>query len=342
MRVSILIPTFNRRMFLVEALESARHQSASAFEILVSDDGSTDGTREYVTGVATQDSRVRLLTGNPSPGIFTNMNFLIRQCEGDAFCILGDDDRLDREYLARLCEPLTSNPAVAASFCDHRIISTDGQTLAEASAQSSDKWGRSILPEGIVADPITVALAQSMCIGFSLYRSRIFKNEAFDLECGGAADVDYSIRAARIGGLYYVRGCLGDYRRHPGTATTTKARFLAEGMIHALGKYRFAISLHEKARRHLLRSVLLSHAAMVSPYDGRRALGSVRRFVETGGSPLHPRLIASVLVALTPPSLAERTRDVLKSMDRAFHRHSGASPNNSDTTRSRSSRRESP
>ena len=83
MRISILIPTRNRRALLERAVESARGQTMAAHEILVSDDGSTDGTQRYVEDVAAIDPRVRLLTTNPSPGIFTNFNYLVSQSSGD-------------------------------------------------------------------------------------------------------------------------------------------------------------------------------------------------------------------------------------------------------------------
>src|SRR6266545_4303346 len=98
MRVSVLIPSYNRLAFLREAVQSAREQTHSDLEILISDDGSTDGTREYVAELAKSDSRIRLLTGNPKRGIFSNMNYLVSNSAGDAFCVLGDDDRLRPKF----------------------------------------------------------------------------------------------------------------------------------------------------------------------------------------------------------------------------------------------------
>ena len=48
MKISVIIPTFNRRKTLRRAIESVRNQSLSPFEILIIDDGSNDGTKEWV------------------------------------------------------------------------------------------------------------------------------------------------------------------------------------------------------------------------------------------------------------------------------------------------------
>jgi glycosyltransferase involved in cell wall biosynthesis len=311
MRVSILIPTLNRRAFLPHALTTAREQTLPAHEILVSDDGSVDGTREYVERIAAADPRVRLLTSNPSAGIFTNINYLIAESDGDAFCLLGDDDRLAAEYLEQLAAPLASDPDIVATFCDHRIIDAGGRVASEATALSSEKWGRTALPAGIVQDPLGAALRQSLCIGFALFRSAIFKTRPFDLDCGVAADVDYAIRAATLGKLHYVPRALGDYCHHSGTATRTQGARMAHGLIRALGKHRFS-GAHERMRIDRLKGALLSHAVLSSAADARACLRSLAAFIELGGSPLNPRVLWAAAAALTPRSMAERLEPVVR------------------------------
>jgi dolichol-phosphate mannosyltransferase len=59
--VSIVLATFNERRNLPEVVERIRRQDLPPYEILVADDGSTDGTREYLQELATRDRRVRFL-----------------------------------------------------------------------------------------------------------------------------------------------------------------------------------------------------------------------------------------------------------------------------------------
>jgi len=310
MRVSVLIPTFNRRRYLAEALASVRAQTHHDLEILVSDDGSTDGTREHVSRIATADSRVRLLTDNPLRGIFTNMQHLIDHSTGDAFAILGDDDRLLPGYVEALAAPLARDPAVVASFCDHWVIDAGGRRLDEGTDATSRRYRRDALEAGRVADRTTLALEQTMCLGFSLFRARTFRGERFDLRAGPAADWDYLLRGSSAGELVYVKERLGEYRAHPGTATSSRTSAMAEGILWVFSGRRFERPEHEARRRQILRDASRSHAFVAAAERSRDGLRSVGRYLRLGGSPLDLKIAASVVLALTPRWIAVRLASV--------------------------------
>lgn len=311
MLVSVLIPTCNRVNYLKESLESARSQTHRDIEVLISDDGSTDGTRDYVRSMGETDPRVRLLTGNPSQGIFTNINFLMSGARGGAFCILGDDDRIDPTFVSRLVEPLEMCPEVVAAFCDHRVIDAAGRYLAGATQENSDAYARTWLRPGVLDDGIAVALCRSMCMGFSLYRASAFRGQPFDVSCGGAADWDYALRAARLGRLYYVPERLGDYRAHPGTATWAKPLYMSRGAVRVLLKHRFAEETHEQQRRRFLREQARIHAFYAASVSRCEALQSILHFLRNGGSPLDPRCAVSIALAMMPASLARRVHPMV-------------------------------
>jgi glycosyltransferase involved in cell wall biosynthesis len=311
MLVSILIPTFNRLGYLREALQSARAQTHGELEILVSDDGSTDGSREHVAEVAAEDPRVRLLTDNPRRGIFTNMQHLIDRSSGEAFALLGDDDRLLPSYVEALLRPL-ADPAVVASFCDHWVIDGTGHRLAEGTDLTSRRYGRDALAEGAVADRVGMALSQTMCLGFSLFRSSAFKAERFDLQAGPAADWDYLLRASAVGELVYVKERLGEYRVHPGTATSARSPAMAEGIFHVFASRRFDRPEHERRRRQILRDAARSHAFDAAAQRPMAGLRSVGRYLSLGGSPLDLKIAASVALALAPRPLAVRLQRLLR------------------------------
>jgi len=311
MLVSILIPTFNRLLYLREALQSAQAQTHRELEILVSDDGSTDGTREHVSRVAAEDPRVRLLTDNPRRGIFTNMQHLIDRSTGEAFALLGDDDRLLPHYVEELVRPL-ADPAVVASFCDHWVIDSRGERLLEGTDLTSRRYGRDVLAPGAVGDRIGMVLAQTMCLGFSLFRARPFRAERFDLEAGPAADWDYLLRAAAAGELVYVKERLGEYRSHPGTATSARNPAMAEGILHVFSARRFERLEQERRRREILRNAARAHAfdaAAQRPLAGLRSIG---RYLSLGGSPLDLKIAASLALALAPRPVAVRLQRLLQ------------------------------
>lgn len=98
--VSVIIPTKDRRILLGEALESLAVQSFPEWEALVVDDGSTDGTREFVSGLSQKDSRILYLsrTGN-TPGAPACRNQGLALARGEYVIFLDSDDLLAPDCL---------------------------------------------------------------------------------------------------------------------------------------------------------------------------------------------------------------------------------------------------
>ncbi len=92
MLVSVVIPTFNRLSFLKEALDSVLSQTYRGdMEVIVVDDGSSDGTREYVLQVCAQDERVRYVREG-GVGVSAARNRGVVESRGDFICFLDSDD----------------------------------------------------------------------------------------------------------------------------------------------------------------------------------------------------------------------------------------------------------
>src|SRR5206468_2762979 len=158
----------------------------------------------YVDNVAADDPRVRLLPKNPTPGMFNNFNHLVQNSCGDAFCILADDDRLCPDFVSTMISPLERDAAVGAVFADHWNIDEYGNRMEERTERNSRHFGRNEISNGVVVDALKYAIRQSLCTMFALYRSSVFHDELFDPSCGGAADVDFAIRATQRTKLFYV------------------------------------------------------------------------------------------------------------------------------------------
>jgi glycosyltransferase involved in cell wall biosynthesis len=92
-QVSILIPTYNRMPFLLEAVRSAIEQTVPAAEILVIDDGSEDGTVEAIERMARQAPRLRVVR-QANRGVGAARNRGLREASHEIVCFLDSDDRL--------------------------------------------------------------------------------------------------------------------------------------------------------------------------------------------------------------------------------------------------------
>lgn len=139
--------------------------------------------------------------------------------------------------VSTLVQPLKDNQDVVAAFCDHWIISAGGVRLPAASDSNSKRFGRHGLPTGAIENGIEVSARGGLSTVFALFRTSSFKTEAFDIDCAGAADLDYAIRAAMKGRLYYVDERLGEYRAHDERTTATKHAWMIRGAVKALEKH---------------------------------------------------------------------------------------------------------
>lgn len=311
MKVSILIPTKDRLALLQEAVGSARAQTHGDLEIVVSDDGSSDGTQAWLDEVVASDGRVRLTPRNPTPGLFENMNHLIDHVRGEAFCVLADDDRLHPEFVARLLEPLRRSSDLVASFASFWIIDANGNRLEDESRDDPVRTGRAALPAGVVAEPVLAALRNMMVLGFTLYRTGLIARERFDLTCGGAADIDFGIRIAALGRFVYIPERLADVRLHPQRASALRYRYIAGGKIRALAKHRFKHASWETFRLEMLQGTRVGYAVHMSTIDRIECLKTVTSYIADSRSLPPMRDVASLAAAVTLTCLPRRSANHL-------------------------------
>jgi glycosyltransferase involved in cell wall biosynthesis len=102
MKISVLLPTRNRLDLLVKAVESVRRQDYDDWEIVISDNASTEDVAGYVAGL--DDSRVRLLRSHHVLSVTENWNRALDASAGDYVVMLGDDDALLKGYMRTLAD----------------------------------------------------------------------------------------------------------------------------------------------------------------------------------------------------------------------------------------------
>lgn len=129
-KVSIGIPTWNRKDYLRTALVSAFAQTYPNLEIVVSDNASTDGTGEFLSSI--DDSRIRLLRQSENIGGIPNLNECLRNATGELFLLLSDDDILHPDAIAKLAAPFHKSTdsihsdQFGISWCPCNIIDSAG------------------------------------------------------------------------------------------------------------------------------------------------------------------------------------------------------------------------
>jgi glycosyltransferase involved in cell wall biosynthesis len=120
--VSIGLPVFNGEAFLAQALDSVRAQSYEDFELIVSDNGSTDGTAAMCREYAARDARIRVFSNRANRGAAWNYTNVVRRATGAYFKWLAADDAMERDCLARCVETLEAHPATVLAYPRARVI----------------------------------------------------------------------------------------------------------------------------------------------------------------------------------------------------------------------------
>ncbi len=128
-RVSIGMPVFNDAAYLPQALESLLSQSFTDFELIISDDASSDGSELICRDFERRDPRLRYIRHQVNRGISANMEFVLREARGEYFLWAADDDLWDRRFLEALVRALDSHEAAACAFCGYSFIVEPGEPM---------------------------------------------------------------------------------------------------------------------------------------------------------------------------------------------------------------------
>ena len=121
MRVSIIVPVYNTATYLAGCVDSILNQTYSDFELLLVDDGSTDGSGVLCDSYQAKDSRVRVFH-QQNGGVSAARNHGVREAKGDWICYVDSDDEVKPDYLKVMVEAICSDHClVMGNLSDDRM-----------------------------------------------------------------------------------------------------------------------------------------------------------------------------------------------------------------------------
>jgi glycosyltransferase involved in cell wall biosynthesis len=130
-RVTIAVPVYNGERYLRETLECITAQTFSDFEVVISDNASTDGTEWICRDFAARDSRVRYVRNIRNVGMAANFEQLVQLARGDYFKLATADDRFDARLVGECVAVLDAHPEVALCYGKTTLIDQDGKTIRQ-------------------------------------------------------------------------------------------------------------------------------------------------------------------------------------------------------------------
>ena len=134
-RLSIGLPVRNGERHISEALESLLGQTYEDFELIVSDNASTDGTSEICLRYARQDRRIRYIRQERNIGLIPNHVFLIEQARGELFKSAAHDDLYGRDSLLRCVQALDDDPNAVLAHPWSAVVDSSGSLVKRSALE---------------------------------------------------------------------------------------------------------------------------------------------------------------------------------------------------------------
>lgn len=305
-KISVVIPTHNRADLLPEAVRSVLAQTRNDLELLVVDDGSTDGTAAVVERFAESDARVRLLRQPGNRGVSAALNRALAEARGEFVGRVDSDDVWLPDFLAVTAAALEADASVGVAYARGEAMDRAGRPLPAVLRATRGQPLRRVddaLGSLLLGDPTCniAILARRACLDRAgPYDEALVANE----------DWDEWLRVARHCRFTFVDRLLVRYRLHAGSLTDPRSARLVElcaSRLRVLDKAfadpalppsARALEAEAYARAHLAAARRLLHAG----HPGPAAEQFRRGFARAGGGP--SAALRVLWAALDPRAIA--------------------------------------
>ncbi len=311
MMVGVVLPVYNGANYVDTAIESVLAQTHDEYELVVVDDGSTDGTRDIVRSY--DDHRVTLVTNDRRQGVAAARNQGVGYVDGDVVGFIDHDDVWHPKKLARhVAAHRTADAALV--YSDIRETSADGIVLGERTLPGPAPSGRPLVRQMLFRGGSTIVTMSSVTVTRTAWEQ--VGGQHTDLRV--SADVDLYVQLAGDHSFERVPEPLVDKREHGDNISSDyRAIYRNHGRIldRALERYAFLDRGDERRKRARMAyrratSALAANEQREAIGFGRESLGYDRR--------LRPALI----VALATVDLLVPTLDPGHSLYATYDRRS--------------------
>jgi len=211
MKVSIIMPVYNREKYLAEAINSVLEQTYNDIELIIIDDGSSDASLDIANDYANKHpNKVRVLS-QKNAGASAARNNGIDNAKGDLVAFLDSDDFYEKTKIQEQVALYHKHPDASFIYCDYYIVNNRNEITKHVESNES--------MTGNIYNKLW--LASSEIWGGTMMVSKVKMIEAggFNIDLAGSENVDLRLKLSLLGPVYYVAKPLCRYRRHDSNIT---------------------------------------------------------------------------------------------------------------------------
>lgn len=204
-KVSVLVPVFNSRNFVSEALDSILCQNYDNIEVVVADDCSTDGTQTILQHYK-DDARVKIIYNQENLGITRNCNNILKFCTGKYIALFAGDDIMIQGKLEQQVNFMEANPVYSMSYHPVEVFQTETNQILYTT--------RSLMMP-VLKSAEDVIRRMGIPGGMSImFRKDCMPEHGFDESLAFASDWLFQIDLAMNGEIGYLDGIYARYRKY--------------------------------------------------------------------------------------------------------------------------------
>lgn len=289
-RVTVVVTCYQQSRWIREALDSVAAQTFDDWQLVVTDDASTDGSADVIRSWAAGRERpVDVVLHAENVGLTRTLNEVLPSCRGTYLAYLGGDDRWRPDKLAQAVDLLDADPDAAVVYSDARTIDEEGDEL-EASFLTAH--GHVPAPEGRVFDDL---LRRNVVVA----SAAVYRRDAVEAVGGWDPDLpfedwDLLLRLADRWPVRHLPTALVDFRLHDASVTRSRFASMLDGRMSVLEKWLGRHPEHDAVVLPYLRAtswrVYKVHPDLGRPHvavayaDDRSARGRARHLVATSSA----------------------------------------------------------
>lgn len=209
--VDIFLTTYNSEKTINRTLDSILANNYENFNIIISDDASSDSTLSILDEYKKKHSNIRVLTSPKNRGILDNCNFLVDNLNNsDIVMFCGHDDVFFKDKILKCVKAFEEDDNIALVYHDMNVIYSSGKTIKFSQTQKPrEKSASEYLLYG------TFSTAPSVSV-----KTDLLKEVKFKKEVDRASDYLMMYEIAKLGKIKYIDEVLGEYHRHENNLST--------------------------------------------------------------------------------------------------------------------------